>query len=266
MNQHDLTLAYTPGVAAACDAIVADPSSAARFTSRANLVAVITNGTAVPGLGAIGALAAKPVTEGKAVLFKKFAGVDVFDIEIAEADPLKLIEIIAVLEPTFGGINLEDIRAPDCFVVLAAEEMVRSGVTPKVALLSHSSFGSSNLASPSRMRQALELIHARAPWLEVDGEMQGNLALDDAARLLAMSDSAFCGQANLLVFPNLDAANIAYNLLKTVAEGGIAIGPILLGATRPVHILTPASTVRRILNMTALTVAGCDVIPSTATT
>src|SRR5471032_3492527 len=117
LNQHDLALAYTPGVAAACDAIVADPLSAARFTSRANLVGVITNGTAVLGLGAIGPLAAKPVMEGKAVLFKKFAGIDVFDIEIEQRDPQRLIEVIAALEPTFGAINLEDIKAPECFIV-----------------------------------------------------------------------------------------------------------------------------------------------------
>jgi malate dehydrogenase (oxaloacetate-decarboxylating)(NADP+) len=116
-NQRDLALAYSPGVAAACEEIVADPANAARYTSRANLVAVITNGTAVLGLGNIGPLAAKPVMEGKAVLFKKFAGIDVFDIEINETDVDKLIEIIASLEPTFGGINLEDIKAPDCFTV-----------------------------------------------------------------------------------------------------------------------------------------------------
>ena len=116
-NQRDLALAYSPGVAAACEAIVADPAEAARVTARGNLVAVITNGTAVLGLGAIGPLAAKPVMEGKAVLFKKFAGIDVFDIEIAERDPDKLVEIIAALEPSFGGINLEDIKAPECFHV-----------------------------------------------------------------------------------------------------------------------------------------------------
>jgi len=116
-NQHDLGLAYSPGVAAACDAIVADPAEAATLTARANLVAVITNGTAVLGLGAIGPLASKPVMEGKAVLFKKFAGIDVFDIEVDERDPDKLIDIIAALEPTFGAINLEDIKAPECFVV-----------------------------------------------------------------------------------------------------------------------------------------------------
>ena len=116
-NQRDLSLAYSPGVAAACEEIVADPLNAFRYTARGNLVAVITNGTAVLGLGNIGALASKPVMEGKGVLFKKFAGIDVFDIEINETDPDKLIDVIAALEPTFGGINLEDIKAPDCFVV-----------------------------------------------------------------------------------------------------------------------------------------------------
>src|SRR5215204_5324699 len=116
-NQRDLALAYSPGVAAPCEAIAADPAEAANLTSRQNLVAVITNGTAVLGLGAIGPLASKPVMEGKAVLFKKFAGIDVFDIEVNERDPQKLVEIIASLEPTFGGINLEDIKAPECFYV-----------------------------------------------------------------------------------------------------------------------------------------------------
>jgi len=119
-NQRDLSLAYSPGVASACEAIVADPHQAAELTARGNLVAVVTNGTAVLGLGAIGPLASKPVMEGKGVLFKKFAGIDVFDIEIAENDPAKLIDIIASLEPTFGAINLEDIKAPECFEVEAA--------------------------------------------------------------------------------------------------------------------------------------------------
>src|SRR5215472_4627954 len=116
-NQRDLALAYSPGVAEASLAIAANPAEASTLTSRANLVAVITNGTAVLGLGAIGPLAAKPVMEGKAVLFKKFAGIDVFDIEIEQRDPEKLIETIAALEPTFGAINLEDIKAPECFIV-----------------------------------------------------------------------------------------------------------------------------------------------------
>ncbi|MBK6677877.1 MAG: NADP-dependent malic enzyme [Rhodocyclaceae bacterium] len=116
-NQRDLALAYSPGVAAACEAIVADAGAASRLTSRANLVAVVTNGTAVLGLGNIGPLAAKPVMEGKGVLFKKFAGIDVFDIELDEPDPDKLIDHIAAMEPTFGGINLEDIKAPECFYI-----------------------------------------------------------------------------------------------------------------------------------------------------
>ncbi|HTY02411.1 MAG TPA: NADP-dependent malic enzyme [Rhodocyclaceae bacterium] len=118
-SQNDLSLAYSPGVAAACDEIVADPGSAYEYTSRGNLVAVVTNGTAVLGLGDIGPLAGKPVMEGKGVLFKKFAGIDVFDIEVNEKDPDKLVDIIAALEPTFGGINLEDIKAPECFYVEA---------------------------------------------------------------------------------------------------------------------------------------------------
>jgi len=116
-NQRDLSLAYSPGVAAACEEIVANEQNAFRYTARGNLVGVITNGSAVLGLGNIGALASKPVMEGKGVLFKAFAGIDVFDIEIDESDPDKLVEIIAGLEPTFGGINLEDIKAPDCFIV-----------------------------------------------------------------------------------------------------------------------------------------------------
>lgn len=117
MNQRDLSLAYSPGVAFACEAIVEDPQNAARYTARSNLVGVISNGTAVLGLGDIGPLAAKPVMEGKAILFKKFSGIDAFDIEISEKDPKKLIDIIAGLEPTFGAMNLEDIKAPECFEV-----------------------------------------------------------------------------------------------------------------------------------------------------
>ena len=122
LNQRDLALAYTPGVAAACEEIVRDPAEARKLTARGNLIGVVTNGTAVLGLGAIGPLASKPVMEGKSVLFKKFAGIDCFDIEVNELDPDKLVEIIAALEPTFGGINLEDIKAPECFHV---ERMLR---------------------------------------------------------------------------------------------------------------------------------------------
>ncbi|MDO8440992.1 MAG: NADP-dependent malic enzyme [Polaromonas sp.] len=143
---------------------------------------------------------------------------------------------------------------------LAAEEIMRFGIKPKAALLSHSNFGSSNLPSALKMRRTLALLRAQAPWLEVDGEMHGDVALDAAARLVVMPNSTLAGEANLLVLPNIDAANIAYNLLKTAAGGNIAIGPVLLGASKPMHILTASTTVRRIVNMTALTVADANAI------
>jgi malate dehydrogenase (oxaloacetate-decarboxylating)(NADP+) len=142
--------------------------------------------------------------------------------------------------------------------VMAAEEMKRFGLTPKAALLSHSNFGTSDHPSAVKMRRTLALLREQAPWLEVDGEMHGDVALDAAERHKVMPRSTLSGEANLLVLPNIDAANIAYNLLKTAAGGGIAIGPVLLGADKPVHILTPSTTVRRIVNMTALTVADAD--------
>ncbi len=143
--------------------------------------------------------------------------------------------------------------------IMAAEEMVRFGIKPKVALLSHSNFGSSNQPSAVKMRETLALLQVQAPWLEVDGEMHGDVALDGKARAALMPNSTLLGDANLLVLPNIDAANISYNLLKTAAGGNIAIGPVLLGAAQPVHILTPSATVRRIVNMTALTVADANV-------
>ncbi|WP_298833688.1 NADP-dependent malic enzyme [uncultured Piscinibacter sp.] len=142
--------------------------------------------------------------------------------------------------------------------VMAAEEMLRFGVEPKAALLSHSNFGTSDHASAVKMRRTLALLREQAPWLEVDGEMHGDVALDGALRHALMPGSTLKGDANLLVLPNIDAANISYNLLKTAAGGGIAIGPVLLGAAKPVHVLTPSATVRRIVNMTALTVADAN--------
>jgi malate dehydrogenase (oxaloacetate-decarboxylating)(NADP+) len=144
--------------------------------------------------------------------------------------------------------------------VMAAEEMRRFGIQPKAALLSHSNFGSSDKPSAIKMRATLALVKQKAPWLEVDGEMHGDNALDGAARAASMPDTTLIGDANLLVLPNLDAANIAYNLLKTAAGGNIAIGPVLLGAAKPVHILTASTTVRRIVNMTALTVADASAV------
>jgi malate dehydrogenase (oxaloacetate-decarboxylating)(NADP+) len=142
---------------------------------------------------------------------------------------------------------------------LAAEEILRFGIKPKAALLSHSNYGSSNQPSAIKMREALEILHDTVPWLEVDGEMHGDVALDGEARESLMPNTTLKGEANLLVCPNMDSANIAYNLLKTAAGGNIAIGPILLGAAKPVHILTASTTVRRIINMTALTVADANV-------
>ncbi|HYE40810.1 MAG TPA: phosphate acyltransferase, partial [Ramlibacter sp.] len=138
--------------------------------------------------------------------------------------------------------------------VLAAEEMQRFGISPRVALLSHSNFGSSNAESACKMRDVLGMVQQRMPGLEIDGEMHGDTALNSKLRMQLMPQSTLKGDANLLVMPNLDAANIAYNLVKTAAGNGIAIGPVLLGCARPVHVLTPSATVRRIVNMTALCV------------
>jgi malate dehydrogenase (oxaloacetate-decarboxylating)(NADP+) len=156
-------------------------------------------------------------------------------------------------------VNVDPSAEQLCQITLmAAEEMVRFGVQPRVALLSSSNFGSSDHPGAIKMRIALGLLRAQAPWLEVDGEMHGDVALDAEARQKIMPHSTLHGEANLLVLPNIDAANIAYNLLKTAAGGGIAIGPVLLGANKPVHVLTPSTTVRRIVNMTALTVADAE--------
>lgn len=146
------------------------------------------------------------------------------------------------------------------FTVMAAQEMKRFGIEPKAALLSHSNFGSSRDASAEKMRQALDILRSTAPWLEVDGEMHGDLALDAERRLKLLPETTLQGEANLLVMPNMDAANIAYNLLKTSAGNNIAIGPILLGADKPAHILTASATVRRIVNMTAVTVAEANAV------
>jgi malate dehydrogenase (oxaloacetate-decarboxylating)(NADP+) len=142
--------------------------------------------------------------------------------------------------------------------LLAAEEVRRFGITPKVALLSASNFGSAQIASSRKMQRALELIRGLAPELEIDGEMHGDAALSEGIRLRVFPRTRLRGQANLLVMPSLDAANIAFNLLKTAAGGGVTIGPMLLGTARPVHILTPSASVRRIVNMTALVVADVN--------
>ena len=143
--------------------------------------------------------------------------------------------------------------------LLAADEIRRFGITPNVALLSHSSFGTSDLPCAKKMRDALALIRAQAPDLEVDGEMHGDAALSENVRKSVFPNSRLKGEANLLIMPTLDAANISFNLLKAAAGGGVTLGPILLGVAKPVHILTQSATVRRIVNMTALTVVDCAV-------
>lgn len=286
-----------------------------KYTARGNLVGVITNGTAVLGLGNIGPLAAKPAVEGKAVLFKKFAGIDVFDkmtmrkgvtIQYAKIEMRQRHSLIGAMMihkghadgmicGTFGttglhlhyidqvlgkrdGVNVyaamstvllpnHQVTLVDTHVnenptaeqlaeipLLAAEELQRVGISPKIALLSHSNFGSSNSESANKMRKTRSILRDIAPELEVDGEMHGNAALDIDVLRKSISNSTLKSDANLLVQPNIDAANISYNLLKSTASNGIAIGPILLGCAKPVHILTESATVRRIVNMTTLCV------------
>jgi malate dehydrogenase (oxaloacetate-decarboxylating)(NADP+) len=170
-NQRDLSLAYSPGVAYACLAIEEDPSLAADFTSRANLVGVITNGTAVLGLGDIGPLAGKPVMEGKGCLFKKFAGIDVFDIELAEKDPDKLVEIVAALEPTLGGINLEDIKAPECFYV---EKKLRERLNIPVF---HDDQHGTAIISAAALLNGLELVGKKIDEVKVVASGAGAAAI-----------------------------------------------------------------------------------------
>ena len=191
------------------------------------------------------------------------------------AEHLKYVREVIGLRPgvkTFAAMNMVILPGRQLFIcdthvnldpsaieiaemtLLAAEAVRRFGVTPSVALLSHSSFGSSDAPSAMKMREALALIQARSPELAVDGEMHGDAALSKAIRDEVVPESRLMSEANLLIMPNVDAANIAYNLLRVAAGGGIAIGGILLGAAKPVHILTPSSTVRRIVNMTAVAV------------
>src|SRR5471032_1290012 len=186
-NQHDLSLAYTPGVAYACAAIQQNPADAARYTARANLVAVITNGTAVLGLGNIGALADKPVMEGKGCLFKKFAGIDVFDIEINETDPIKIVEVIAALEPTFGGINLEDIKAPECFYI---EKKLRERM--KIPVFHDDQHGTAIIASAAILN-----------GLKVVGKK-----LDEVKLVCSGAGAAAIACLDLLVHLGLNKANV----------------------------------------------------------
>jgi malate dehydrogenase (oxaloacetate-decarboxylating)(NADP+) len=197
INQRDLALAYTPGVASVCETIAADPAEARNLTARGNLVAVITNGTAVLGLGAIGPLASKPVMEGKAVLFKKFAGIDVFDIEIDERDPAKLADIIASLEPTFGGINLEDIKAPECFYV---ERNLRSRM--KIPVFHDDQHGTAIIVGAAILN-GLEVVGKSIAEVKVVASGAGAAALACLDLLIAMG----VARGNIVV---TDIAGVVY--------------------------------------------------------
>ncbi|HFE9891082.1 TPA: NADP-dependent malic enzyme [Acinetobacter baumannii] len=180
VNQRDLALAYSPGVAAPCLEIERDPSAAAKYTARGNLVAVVSNGTAVLGLGNIGPLASKPVMEGKGVLFKKFAGVDVFDIEIAENDPDKIVDIVASLEPTFGGINLEDIKAPECFYI---EKKLREHM--KIPVFHDDQHGTSIIVG-SALLNALQIVNKKIEEIKIVASGAGAAALSCLDLLCAL--------------------------------------------------------------------------------
>ena len=210
VNQRDLALAYSPGVAAPCEEIERDPSLAAKYTARGNLVAVITNGTAVLGLGDIGPLASKPVMEGKGVLFKKFAGVDVFDIEINEKDPEKLVEIIASLEPTFGGINLEDIKAPECFYI---EKKLRERM--KIPVFHDDQHGTSIIVG-SGLLNALKIVNKKIEDIKIVCSGAGAAAitcLDILVSLGAKKENILVADSKGICFegrPGMDESKAKY--------------------------------------------------------
>ncbi len=210
VNQRDLALAYSPGVAAPCEEIERDPSAAARYSARGNLVAVISNGTAVLGLGDIGPLASKPVMEGKGVLFKKFAGVDVFDIEIDEKDPEKLVDIIASLEPTFGGINLEDIKAPECFYI---EKKLRERM--KIPVFHDDQHGTSIIVG-SGLLNALKIVDKKIGDIKIVCSGAGAAAiacLDILVSLGAKKENIFVADSKGICFegrPGMDESKAKY--------------------------------------------------------
>jgi len=199
VNQRDLALAYSPGVAAACRAIEADPMQAGELTARANLVAVITNGTAVLGLGPIGAMASKPVMEGKAVLFKKFANVDVFDLELDTTDVNRFVDAVALMEPTFGGINLEDIKAPECFEI---EEKLRERMNIPVF---HDDQHGTAIVVAAAIRNGLKLV----------GKELGDVRL-----VCSGAGAAALACLNLLVFMGLKKQNVTVCDIEGVIHEG----------------------------------------------
>ena len=241
VNQIDLALAYSPGVAAPCLEIERDPSLAARYTARGNLVAVITNGTAVLGLGNIGPLASKPVMEGKGVLFKKFAGVDVFDLEIAENDPDKLVDIIAALEPTFGGVNLEDIKAPECFYI---EKKLRERM--KIPVFHDDQHGTSIIVGAALIN-ALELVGKNIQDIKIVASGAGAAAiscLDLLCSLGVQRENIIVADSKGLIttarLANLDASKARYaqDIPHTQLGDVIAGADMFLGLSTS-GILTP---------------------------
>ncbi|MDO8266524.1 MAG: NADP-dependent malic enzyme [Moraxellaceae bacterium] len=240
VNQRDLALAYSPGVAAPCEEIERDPSLAAKYTARGNLVAVITNGTAVLGLGDIGPLASKPVMEGKGVLFKKFAGVDVFDIEINEKDPEKLVEIIASLEPTFGGINLEDIKAPECFYI---EKKLRERM--KIPVFHDDQHGTSIIVG-SGLLNALKIVNKKIEDIKIVCSGAGAAAitcLDILVSLGAKKENILVADSKGICFegrPGMDeskakyAQNTSFRVLADALPGAdMFLGLSTAGVLKP---------------------------------
>ena len=240
VNQLDLALAYSPGVAVACEEIVENPSDAAAYTTRGNLVGVVTNGTAVLGLGPIGPLASKPVMEGKAVLFKKFAGVDVFDIEINETDPDKFVDIVAALEPTFGGINLEDIKAPECFDI---ERKLRERMSIPVM---HDDQHGTAICVAAAVRNGLRLIDKRIEDVRLVGTGAGAAALACVDLLVAMGlrkenvtlcdihGVVYLGRDNMDPFKERYAVDSDARVLDDVIDGA----DVFLGLSAP-RVLKP---------------------------
>ena len=247
VTQRDLALAYSPGVAYACEEIVADPRAASRLTARGNLVGVVTNGTAVLGLGDIGPLAGKPVMEGKGVLFQKFAGIDVFDIEIDERDPDKLVEIIAALEPTFGGINLEDIKAPECFIV---ERKLRARMNIPVF---HDDQHGTAIIVGAAVLNALEIVGKDIAEVKVattGAGAAGIACLDMLVALGVRKDNIIAFDREGVIFkgrPNLDPDKARYaadtdkrELAQVVAGADVFLGLSAGGILKPEMVATMA--------------------------
>ncbi len=226
-NQLDLSLAYSPGVAYACTAIHEDPAEAATLTSRSNLVGVITNGTAVLGLGNIGPLAGKPVMEGKACLFKKFAGIDVFDIEVAENDPDKLVDIVVALEPTFGGINLEDIKAPECFIV---EKKCRERMNIPVF---HDDQHGTAIIVAAAVTNALKLVGKQIENVKLAGSGAGAAALACINLLVSMGlkrENVFISDIKGVVYEGRSELMDEYKAIYAQKTEARTLDQILVGA------------------------------------